>query len=664
MGIRKIPFASRHRCRTCAAAFLFAGLFAENACGSAPATASAVHRLKKLSLEELTEIPVTSVSRAPQPLSETASAIQVITQQDIRRFGASLLPEALRLANNLNVARKNGHDWAISARGFNTDLANKLLVMIDGRTVYTPLFSGVRWDVQDYLMEDIDRIEVVSGPGGTLWGANAVNGVINVISRAAADTQGLFLEGLAGTQVQQGYAARYGGRLAPNVHYRVYAKYSDRDHETFASGAPANDAWERHQFGFRLDAAPRTRTRLTVQGDYYRGDEGVVAGGEAEVSGHNVLGRWTQTLVNGSDLNLQAYFSREHLDQPVPRSAFAAASRFADTLDTYDLDFQHRFAPGWHQRFIWGLGYRLTEDRSSVAAGLSFDPPHSRQELFSGFVQDEISIRSDLIFTVGTKVEHTHYTGWEIEPTIRLQWEPSRGNLLWTAVSRAVRTPSRIDHDLVQPSRPPIVLRGGDDFESEELLAYEAGYRTGVRSRFAASIAAFYNRYDHIRSARPTPTTTIPLVFANDLEAETYGVELSMTYQASEQWRLTAGYNLLKEDVRVKPGRIDFNNALNETSDPENQFSLRSSMDVGKYFEWDLHLRWVDTLHTHEGPRPATVPGYVDADARLGWKFGENCVVSVIGRGLLDKRRPEYGPPGPTRVEFGRSVHAKIALRF
>lgn len=642
----------------------WASVFAGALHGAEATRVASVQSLKKLSLEELSEIPVTSLTRAPQPLSETASAIQVITPEEIRRFGATTLPEALRLANNLNVARKNSHDWAISARGFNTDLANKLLVMIDGRTVYTPLFSGVRWDVQDYLLEDIDRIEVVSGPGGTLWGANAVNGVINIMSKPAADTQGWYVEGIGGTQIHSGFAARYGGTLRPNVHYRVYAKYADRDSEMLSNGADANDAWERHQLGFRMDAGPRPGTRLTLQSDYYRGTEGFVTGGEADVSGSNVLGRWSETLANGSDLTVQLYFNREYLDQPVAASAFSAAGMFEDTLDSYDLDLQHRLAIGGRQHLVWGLGYRLTDDRSGMAPGLAFAPRNSKQELFSGFVQDEISLHSNLALTIGTKVEHTHYTGFEIEPTIRLQWEVNPDNMVWSSVSRAVRTPSRVDRDLLQPSRPPIILRGGANFESETLIAYEVGYRTSLSGRLAGSLSTFYNRYDKIRSARPTPTTLIPLVFANDLEAETYGMELSATFQASERWRLTAGYNWLKEDVRVKPGRVDFNNALNETSDPEHQAALRSSMDLGRGFEWDANLRWVDTLQTHDGPRRATVPSYFDLDLRLGWRLGENWEFSLVGRGLLHDRRSEYGPPGPARVEYGRSGYAKAVWRF
>jgi iron complex outermembrane recepter protein len=617
--------------------------------------------LKRLSIEELMDIQVTSVSRSPERLSETASAIQVVTGEEIRRSGATTLAEALRLANNLNVARKNSHDWGISARGFNTDLSNKLLVMIDGRTIYTPLFSGVRWDVQDYLLEDLERVEIISGPGSTLWGANAVNGVINIMTKSAVETKGLFIEGLTGTQLDQGYGVRYGGNLAPTIHYRVYAKYLDRNSETLASGVDARDDWTREQIGFRMDAPTAPMGNLTFQGDHYRGSEGFVTGGRADVSGSNVLGRWSRALTNGSDMSLQLYFDRAHLRQPAPGST---TIMFEDRLDTYDLDFQHRFGTASQQRFVWGLGYRLTDEHSKPTARLAFVPSSPRHELFSGFIQDEISFRPGATLTLGTKVENTHYTGLELEPTVRVQWEVADGNMLWGAISRAVRTPSRIDRDILQPSQPPVILRGGADFASETVWAYEAGYRTQLGGKVYASIATFYNRYDKIRSARPTPTTIIPLTFANDLEGDSYGLEFSSAFQALEWWRVIASYNLLQSDVHVKSGRVDFNNALNENADPKHQASLRSSMDFRPGIEFDANFRWVDEILTNNVGRPSTIPGYVELDVRLGYRLGSNWEFAISGRNLLDRAHPEFGPSGPTRVEIGRSVHAKVAVRF
>jgi iron complex outermembrane recepter protein len=625
---------------------------------------SSVQGLKNLSIEELMAIEVTSVSRARELLAGTASAIQVVTGSEIRRFGATSLPGALRLANNLSVAKKDAHDWGVSARGFNTDLSNKLLVMMDGRTIYTPIFSGVRWDVQDYLLEDLDRIEVISGPGGTLWGANAVNGVINIISKSAADTQGLFLQATGGTQLRQSYGLRYGGRAGANSFYRVYAKYAERDSEVFANGADANDASRQRQAGFRVDSKLPADAKLTVQGDYYRGTEGFVSGGEAAVHGGNALGRWSRTLVNGSSLDLQVYFDRAHFRQPVAASPFTPAGMFSDTLDTYDLDLQHRLLLGDRQRVVWGLGYRLTDERSQPALGLALIPQNAKRELFSGFIQDEISLRSDLTMTVGSKLEDTHYTGLEIEPSVRLQWQVQPDHMVWTAVSRAVRTPSRIDRDIRQPSRTPVILQGGSDFASETLVAYELGYRTQLGPRFFASLAGFYNRYDKIRSARRTPVTLIPLVFANDLEGDTYGFELSATFQPVEWWRLTAGYNYLQGDIRVKPGGNDFNNALNETADPKHQFSLRSSMDLRGGLELDVHFRAVDELPINNVGRMAIVPAYAELDVRLGWRPNNRWEFAIIGSNLLDDRHPEYGAPSPTRVEIQRSVHGRLTWRF
>ncbi len=324
--------------------------------------------LKKLSVEELMSLEVTSVSKRPEKLAETASAVQLITGGEIQESGAQSIPEALRLADNLQVAQKNSHDWAISARGFNTDLSNKLLVMIDGRSVYTPLYSGVFWDVQDYPLADIDRIEVISGPGGTLWGANAVNGVINVISKSAKDTQGVYLEGGGGSQWRDFATARYGGTLAPDVYFRVYAKYFDADAEAHANGTPANDAWRQARAGFRIDAQGTARDNLTLQGDFYNGSENYTHFPDTQVSGGNLLGRWSED----ADMSLQAYIDRTHLSLPTSALAFAPAGEVKDDLTTYDVDFQHRFALGARHRFIWGLGYRRTHDDVTNALALSF----------------------------------------------------------------------------------------------------------------------------------------------------------------------------------------------------------------------------------------------------------------------------------------------------
>ena len=649
---------------------------ADAATNSTDAVAESPAAYKKLSLEQLMELDVTSVSKAPEPYGEAPAAIEVITSDDIRRSGASSIPEALRLADNLEVAQKNSHDWGISARGFNTALANKLLVLIDGRSVYTPLYSGVFWDVQDYLLADIDRIEVVSGPGGTLWGANAVNGVINITTKSAKDTQGLYTEGGGGSWLQDFASVRYGGTLASNVYYRVYGKYFDRGSEDLADGGSAHDAWKMGQSGFRIDSEAVPQNNLTLQGDFYLGDEGIETGGNARTGGGNVLGRWTHTFSEDDDMSLQIYYDRTHLSDPVPAYVIGAlplapAGTLIDDLDTYDLDFQNRFLLGERNQIIWGLGYRFTHEVDQNAPALAFSPPTLNQNLYSGFVQDEVRVVDSFHITLGTKVEHNDYTGFEFEPNVRLQWDVAPKQMIWAAVSRAVRTPSRIDRALSEPgpSAPLVILEGGANFESETVVAYELGYRAQLGTKMDASVSTFYNDYKDVRSTTTNSVHDIfglpfPYYFQNDLEGHTYGVELNGSYQLFDGWRLHAGYDLLKEDIHVEPGGKDINDALNETSDPQQQFSLRSSIDLMSNVEFDTGLRWVDILKVNDGTTVGTVPSYFELDARLGWRITKNVEVSVVGQNLLHDHHPEYGFPSSSREEIARSVYGKVAWQF
>jgi len=620
---------------------------------------------KKLSLQELMDLEVTSVSRRPEKLSDTASAIQVITGDDIRRSGATSIPEALRLATNLDVAQKGSQGWAISARGFNTELSNKLLVMIDGRTVYSPLFSGVFWDAQDYVLDDLDRIEVISGPGSTLWGANAVNGVINITTKSAKDTQGLYTEAAVGTELENNTGVRYGMTLAPNVYMRVYGKYTERDGGVLANGSDATTDWTSRRAGFRLDAEPSPQTTFTLQGDIYDNDEDRQASPTVDLSGGNLLGRWTHTLENDSEMSLQLYYDRTHLDQPVLPSVFSpVAGRLTDDLDTYDLDFQHRLYVGDRNQVVWGLGYRRTHDVVQNAPGLGFLPATLDQDLYSAFVQDEIRLGAGWALTLGSKVEHNDYTGFEVEPSGRLQWNFSPTQMVWSSVSRAVRMPSRVDHDLSRPSSGAPIFTGGSDFQSETVVAYELGWRAQISSNVLVSISTFYNHYDNVRSLGATPVTFLPLVFENDLEGETYGAEFTTTYEVVKGWRLRGGYTLLREDIRVKPGGSDLNNALNETADPRHQFSIHSSMDLPHQIEFDTGLRWVDTLRMNNTGAVAKVPSYFELDVRLAWHPAQNLELSLVGQNLLHDHHAEYGLPGPNREEIERGVYAKVVWRY
>jgi iron complex outermembrane receptor protein len=632
--------------------------------------ASSIGELKQLNVEDLMNVQVTSVARHPERLIEAASAIQVITQEDIRRSGATSIPEALRLADNLQVAQKNSHDWAISSRGFNTALANKLLVMIDGRTVYTPLYSGVFWDVQDYVLADIERIEVISGPGGTLWGANAVNGVINIITKSAKDTQGLYAQAGGGSRPQDFADLRYGGALSPDTQFRIYGKYFDRGSEVLANGDSASDSWRQGRGGFRVDSDASTIDKLTLQGDVYGGHEDQQTGGTSDSSGENVLGRWSRRISDTSDLGLQSYIDRTHTSNPaaaliINGLEFAGPGIFKDDLTTYDVDFQHRFRIGAANSVVWGWGFRYSHDVVNNAPSLAFLPPTLDRDLYSIFAQDEIALRPNLSLTLGSKLERNNYTGFEVEPNVRLSWILNSKEALWGAVSRAVRTPSRIDQDFSEAAPPHfVILEGGSDFKSESVVAYELGYRVQLDQQLSASVSSFFNHYDDIRSTTITPATLLPFFFANGLEGDTYGLEFTSNYQVTDTWSLHAGYTLLKEHLHVKPGQVDINDALNETADPQHQFSLRSSLNLPRHMEFDTALRWVDTLHNNNGAVVGTVPSYFEMDSHLAWHASDRLEFALVGQNLLHNRHPEYGFPSPARPEIGRTAYGKFTWHY
>ncbi len=627
---------------------------------------------KKMSLEELMNQEVTSVAKQPEPYGHAPAAIQVVTGDEIRRFGAASIPEALRLADNLDVAQITSSSWAIGARGFNAAVGNKLLVLMDGRSVYTPLFSGVIWNMQDYLLEDIDRIEVISGPGGSLWGANAVNGVINISSKSAKDTQGTYVDAGGGSWLQDFVGVRYGGTLASNVYYRVYGKYFNRGAEVYADGSSANDEWNRGQGGFRLDAEGANENHFTLQGDIFGGDNNSTPGGqgtptaEGTSGGGNILGRWTHSIADDSDISLQLYYDRTHLAAPFQSSGPIPAGTLYEDLDTCDVELQHNFSLGTRNRIVWGVGYRFTHDEVQDAPLVAFVPNTLDQNLYDAFVQDEIKLLETVYFTIGSKLEHNDYTGYEYEPSARLQWNVTDKQMIWGAVSRAVRSPSRYDRDLLEPSPPYGTFLGtrNSHFQSETVIAYELGYRAQLGQKVSGSLNGFYNTYNNVRSINFTGGTSLPLIFENNLEGNTYGFEFSLDYQLLEWWRLHGGYDLLKEDIHVKPGQTDLFNALNETADPENQIFLRSSMDLPWRTELDVAFRWIDTLHNNNGGIPGTVPSYAEMDVRLGWHATKNLEFSIVGQNLLQDHHPEYGFPGPAQEQIVRSVYGKVAWRF
>jgi len=603
--------------------------------------------LKRLTLDQLMNVEVMSVSRRPERLFETPSAIQVITQDDIRRSGATSLPEALRLASNLQVAQVDARQWAISARGLNSTTANKLLVLIDGRTVYTPLFSGVFWDVQDVLLTDIDRIEVISGPGATLWGSNAVNGVINVITKDAKDTRGLLVTGGGGTELAGFGSARYGGELGAHTHYRIYGKGFSRDPTLLPNGQAAADAWHMGQGGLRLDWDASAGNRLSLLSDWYDGRIVQASPGHIGVSGGNVVAKWAHPISATSEVTAQAYYDRTHRNIP---------GTFGEDLDSYDIDVQHRAALGARHHVVWGLGYRLINDRVQNSAGLAFLPPHVARQWFTAFAQDEIALVPERFHvTLGAKIEHNDYTGFEIQPSGRVNWTFSPSRTLWAAISRAVRTPSRIDRELFIPRQPPYFLAGGPNFRSENELAYELGYRH-QQGALVLSFATFYSRYHGLRSLEPVPGPD-SLEIGNGQDGESYGGEATATYRITDNWQLRAGYTELRIHIWPNPGSADTTRGATESHTPDRQLSLRSSLSLGAQWSLDGGFRYISEIVNQQ------VPAYTELDARLGWQPLAALELSLAGRNLLHDRHTEFGTPTALR-RIERGVYGMAQWHF
>jgi len=637
--------------------------------------------LSGLSLEELMDVRVTTVAREESTVGESPAAVFVITQEMIRRSGATTIAELFRMVPGMDVARVNGNTWDVSSRGFNNGIG-KMLVQIDGRTLYTPVYSTVYWDTVDYPLEDIERIEIIRGPGASIWGANAVNGIINIITKSAKDTQGGLFSGGGGSSEQGFSEIRFGGKLSDNLYYRVYGKWSDDAREFSLAGNP-NDQWIEGRSGMRMDWTPNTRDTFTLQGDWFESDAGqktVVAQPTPPFSfedfdprittGANVLGRWTRVLNKDSNFSLQLYW--DHFDQD------NGPDEYRYVVDTFDLDFHHEFALGRDQKIVYGLGYRLTEFyfRPSLEDnGFAFttDPEHRNSQLFSTFVQDQVTIIPERVsLTLGSKFEHNDFTGFEIEPTGRLLWTPTKRQTVWMAVSRAVRTPGFVENRIqaTVPETPGIPaflqLLGNTSLESEKVVAYELGYRAAPLDKVSVDIATFYNVYDDLTVFEPgTPATlqglpVVPILPTNRMKGDTYGAEVSATWQTTSWWQLYGAYTYLKMDLRGEDAGLDtFGRQLlteqelaADNGSPQNQVYLRSSWDLPGHFEFDLIGRYVDRL---EGFTPV-IPNYITMDVRLAWKPRKNLEFSVVGQDLADNHHPETGGG----VEIERSVYGKV----
>jgi len=602
--------------------------------GPAPSAAG----LSRLSIEELADIVVSAVSRRPERLADAAAAVYVITSDDIQRSGALTIPEALRLAPNLQVARITSNSYAITARGSNSSSANKLLVMIDGRSVYTPLHSGVFWDAQDLMLANVERIEVISGPGGTLWGANAVNGVINIVTRSARGTLGMLVRASAGTN-ERSVGVRLGWKLGEDAAVRVYAKASSYDATHTASGAQVADAWNMKQLGFRSDGA-RTGVDWMLRGDVYEGSAKVAANPDRRISGASMVGRWHRELDEDSALQVQAYLDRYSRKQP---------GLFTQDLSSFDLDVQYQLGWGQGQELVLGGGVREQRDRTTGSAVLAFVPADSRLSLVNTFVQNTTPLSDRLKLTLGVKLERNSYTGLEVQPNLRLAWKIDERKLLWSALSRAVRTPSRLDRDfhVFINLAPPYSgrLLGGPDFVSERLTAFELGYRAQPTPQTSFSISAFHNDYDRLRSVEPAGNGAF--VLGNGVGLRASGIEMWGSVQVNDNWRLSAGYNRLHERWRFLSGSADPGRPSAGGNDPRYQASLRSNHTLPRDVSFDVSLRAVGAL-----PNPA-VPSYVALDARIAWVIRPGIELSLAGFNLGDSRHVEFGS-GPNASQLPR----------
>jgi iron complex outermembrane receptor protein len=637
--------------------------------------------IASLDIEDLARIKVTSVARRPELYREAAAAVSVITREDIRRSGAGSLPEAIRLAPGLQTARLGTRDWAVSARGFNDQTTNKLLVLIDGRAVYSPFFAGVFWDVQQVALGDVERIEVIRGPGATLWGANAVNGVINVITRPATETRGGTVSLLGGTAEEWMASARYGLALGHSGALRLYGRGIREPTVDLADGSESPEDWTLGQGGFRADWVGERRS-FTLQGDAYygEGDERYrlvteappnvgVFDLEAENHGFNLLGRVTGRAGARSDYVIQAYYDEAVRNQP------GFYGRVA--VRTADLDLQYHIPIGTRHDVLVGGGYRRVSDDITGSFILRFDPPSRGTDLFTGFIQDQIALVPDRFSLIlGTKIEHNGYTGFEVQPNVRSVWQVQAGHSIWAAVSRSVRSPSRADVDVVAtgavlPGSPRtfIQAQGTEDFRTEELVAYELGYRATPHSRVSFDLALYYNDYQHLRSVVPQPPElsdtliVLPLHIRNDFQGHSWGGEASVTLRLARAWRVRANYSLLK--IEVEPRSDAPSGAVTDVLpglNPTHQASLWSSFDLPHGIEADLIGRYVSDLDAPVAP----ISDYLTADAKVTWRIRPGFRFGLVGKDLLQRRHAEFRPPQGVVAQryVPRRVSAFLSWQF
>jgi len=605
-----------------------------------------------LSIEQLANVEITSVSKAPQSLSTAAAPAYVISHEDVVRSGAISLPEMLRLAPNLEVMQTSPSRYAITARGFNgndpdQNFPNKLLVLIDGRSVYTPLYSGVYWDMQDVLADDVERIEVVGGPGGTLWGANAVNGVINIITRKAADTSGGTISLAPGDQYSSA-AVQYGLALTDKISARAYFKDFYQRAFNKAPGMSAHDGWSRPQAGFRLDwdGGP---DQLTLSGDVYGGAEGQASGPDEVIGGANLTLNWQRQRDQDGSISLLAYYDQSR------RNTLGAGGFH---LDIYNLEVQHNFRFADWNSIVWGIGDRIEwyqiMDRIGTANSLTWKPGSRTLNLANLFAEDRMSLSDTVVLTLGLKAENDPYSGISLMPSGKLAWQASPTDLLWASISRAMRSPTPFDTDVVELVGATPFLLGDQNFRPEEVTAYEAGYRGQWVDRFTLSVSVYENVYDNLKSIEPAPATFVPLRWANTIKGDVHGVEIWGSLQATDWWQLSAGGFIQHVDLTFEPGASKLLGTQQSGDDPHHQAMLRSSMNLGSDLNFDADFRYVGAL-----PDPK-VPEYVELNARLAWKASDTLSLALTGYNLLHGQHQEY--PGADLIR--RGVYLETRLRF
>jgi iron complex outermembrane receptor protein len=601
------------------------------------AAAGAIEDLSTMSLQQLANVQVTSVSKSAEPLRAAPAAIYVITHTDIIRSGASSIPQALQLAPNLLVTQVSASDYVVSARGFggnpaDQSFSNKLLVLIDGRSVYSPLYSGVYVDAQDVLLEDVDRIEIISGPGATLWGANAMNGVINIITRSAAQSDGGYVSGAAGNE-ERNASARYAGELTADGAYRVYAMAFRRDPLQLADGSSAGDGWSKGQGGYRFDWS-HAEDSATLQGDLYRATEHAPGQSDGMIDGANALGRWQHDFSERSQLQLQAYYDLTERFGPSGQGAFV--------LRTYDVQLQDTIAIGALQRLVWGAGERVNDYDITDTSTLLFVPGSRRLTLSNVFAQDTIALTPALSLIIGAKLEDDPYSGWSFLPDARLSFSLSDRQQLWAAASKAVRSPTPFDDDVVEKLGSRVFLTGNSQFQAEKLDAWQLGYRSEPAANVSLSANLFYNQYHDLRSVEFSPGGALPLLWGNLMAGNTYGAEVWASLQLTGWWRLSPGFGTLHKRLRFEAGSSGLLGLAQAGDDPGGHATLSSSMDLPRNLSFDASLRYVSSL-----PDPA-LPAYYQMNARLSWRASRALRLSLNGSNLLHTRQLEF--PGSDYV--------------